>query len=1251
MQWNSQSLPSNKYELQKFLLDNSIHICIISETWLKPHITFNMKGYSIVRNDCGNNHNGVAILIHNTIVYNKINTFYDDSLQNIVVQIQIFQKQISIVSFYSPGSCTPEFNKKKFNDLIQTIPKPIIFAGDFNAHHTLWGCGKVDARGRDIVDVADENDLVLLNDGRPTTVGSHRWKPNALDLTFVSASLALFCEWQVSSDSLGSYHLPTLTTLNLSPSFSSHSNLSQTFESFPLHTNLKTVNWDLYEKNVNQKLKNFQIETCDLIDSYNRFCALIIQTVDKCGTFVNGLNKPKFCTPTANSVSQSSACSNIKKKVKIPLVWWNEKCSKAVHDCRQAYARFKANSCIETFVEFKRLQAHKKRILKQERRLSWENFCKSVSRLTPMSQIWMKIKKFNRSYTPRSSFIDSEWILQFLNKYTPDTVPNNYKNSNSNVTTSSNSFLVESFTLEELKAAIKSRKDSACGLDCLSYKMFKLLDTNNMKLFLNLLNSLWCHSMIPEQWKTDCLVPILKPGKDINVADSYRPITLSSCVGKLFEQLIKQRLEFFIERNHILPSNQFGFRRGRSARESLSHFCLDIHNALSCNSILVGIFFDVVGAYNNVNLEKLSNILTSLQLPEKLVNWVYHFLSGRKLFVKFENKLIGPRYSYKGISQGGILSPLLFILYIYKLNIVLGQNITNLQFVDDLTIYCTADNLSAAIENLRVALLGLKAYYDDLGLDISSEKSKVLVFSKKPSKTTNIILQYGDSKLAVDNTVRFLGVIFQNSFKFNKYIDYLANRALKACNILKSLAGTYWGADPKILLILYKAIVRSHFEYGYVCFASIPHFVDRLDKVQNRCLRIVLGAMCSTPIISMQVECNIPPLKIRFKYLTYRFLLRISSIKNHPLLVKLQSGSSSSILSHYLPEIVKIKQDYNLYESDLWPCYMSTFSSKYFPLKIVIDNSLKCKEDVYLLLSNLVGYQQVYTDGSKTSEAVSAAIYIKQDKKGYGIRLPNLTSIFTAECLAVLSALEYIETQVYDKWIIVSDSLSVLQNLNNPKFCATTNYIIYDIREKYTKLTTLNKKIIVLVWSPSHIGVKGNEQADFLARAITTCSQEHCIKNICLPESDVLVKIKETFKIEFTNFWKQIMETKGKWYSKIKQELSVPWFTKGVSFHDRKFYSTICRLRLGHCRFNAHLHRLNILSSPVCNYCNHSEQTLDHIFFTCNSFTLQRFIFINHLMDIFKTAEAIPHSLQQLLKTPDCYKPIYEYVLSTIGDI
>lgn len=1240
MQWNSQSLLHNKYVFKKFLHDNYIHIALISETWLKPRMKFNIRGYTVVRNDCGNDHNGVAIILHNSLYFQNVSTVCDDSIQNIAVKVQINNKFLTIVSFYSPPNCTPRFTKSKFNNFIKSLSHPMIVAGDFNAHHTVWGCDSVDSRGRALVDVMEENDLVLLNDGNPTTIGSNRSRPNGLDLTMVSSSLGLSCDWLVCDSPLGGYHLPTVTKYT----FSCVNYIPQphTRSGFK-HINPKLVDWNKYKHDINELLSGFIINFSDPIDSYNRFCKTIFDVASR-SVF-------RITTAACNSLGNNGNQQGRVKKNFLPLPWWNEKCSRAVDNCRQAFIAFKLLPSEENFIAFKRLQALKKVIIRNESRAAWEEFCNSISRLVPMNLVFEKMRKFNRRFVPNKRFLNSQWLEDFLCKYTPDTVEDSIPSFA--LPSSHHSFLIDKFTIVELNAALTSRKDTTSGLDGLTYKMFKLLNPSNLQTFLNILNLLWQSNLIPREWKIDCLVPILKSEKDPNSADSYRPITLSSCVGKIFEQLLKQRLEFFIESNHILPSNQFGFRRGRSARESLSHLFLDLDGALHENKILVAVFLDIVGAFNNVNLHVLSSVLASLCIPEKFINWIFSFLHAREIFVKFNNSLFGSRFSYKGVSQGGILSPILFILYIHRLNMELGPHVRNLQFADDLVVYCSGDNITEINNKLNSALSGLKSYFDYLNLNVSYEKSKVIAFHTNLTRFISIV--YDGHQLPKDTSIKFLGVTFQNNFKWNKYVELLSDRALKACNILKSLAGTYWGSDPKILLTLYKSLVRSHFEYGFICYSHKLNLVEKLEKIQNRCLRIVMGAMISTPIISMQVEANVPPLLIRFKFLKIKFLLKLCSISSHSLITKLNQApyQNSSFLTSDFSEILNLKSNYNLYENISLPCYGGSYLSKFCYINIVIDNELRFKEDVYNKLSEFIGYHQVYTDGAKNSESVSMAFYDLQTKRGVGYKLPEAVSIYTAESSAILAALEYIEQQDHDKWVLVTDSQSVLKALDSPKYNAGTNYIIHMIRDKYFQLSHLQQKKIVLFWTPSHVGVHGNDSADFLARSITTSSPDVSVafKQIPIPESDLLTMVKSKLAAEFKALWDAIIETKGKWYAEISHTICKPWFSKG-EYSSRKFFTTICRLRFGHCRFGAHLHRIHIIASPDCTYCNSNDpETLHHVFFDCPSFALSRIVFIDRLLDIYKIPEDIPRSLPELLGNRDCFKPIYEYIISTVGDI
>jgi ribonuclease HI len=103
---------------------------------------------------------------------------------------------------------------------------------------------------------------------------------------------------------------------------------------------------------------------------------------------------------------------------------------------------------------------------------------------------------------------------------------------------------------------------------------------------------------------------------------------------------------------------------------------------------------------------------------------------------------------------------------------------------------------------------------------------------------------------------------------------------------MKSMAGTAWGSHPDNMLILYKGLVRSVLEYGFVCFAemAVTHF-----RVQWLALRISLGLMQSTHTSTVEVLSGVPPLDFRFSYLNHRFLISAFSKSSDILRGRLQT--------------------------------------------------------------------------------------------------------------------------------------------------------------------------------------------------------------------------------------------------------------------------------------------------------------------------------------------------------------------------
>lgn len=155
-----------------------------------------------------------------------------------------------------------------------------------------------------------------------------------------------------------------------------------------------------------------------------------------------------------------------------------------------------------------------------------------------------------------------------------------------------------SFSVSELKKAISKVKVTATGKDRISYAMLKHLSNEALNTVLELFNKVWDQGKIPKSWKMAVIIPIRKPGKDPTVASSYRPIALSSHLGKVMERMIVERMTFYVESRNLITPFQSGFRKGRSTMDPVIKMESDIRNAQVCKEVVAAIFFDVEKTYD-----------------------------------------------------------------------------------------------------------------------------------------------------------------------------------------------------------------------------------------------------------------------------------------------------------------------------------------------------------------------------------------------------------------------------------------------------------------------------------------------------------------------------------------------------------------------------------------------------------------------------------------------------------------------------
>ena len=193
---------------------------------------------------------------------------------------------------------------------------------------------------------------------------------------------------------------------------------------------------------------------------------------------------------------------------------------------------------------------------------------------------------------------------------------------------------------EFLSAASNLSSSSATGPDKVAYRMLKHLSRSGMDFLLHIFNLSWSSHSFPSIWKTSSIIPIHKMGKPLDSPASFWPISLTSCVSKMFERIILSCLLFFLKSNSILSPRQAGFRPGRSTLDQILYLSQSISDGFNkprpgSRTILSTINFSK--AFDSVWHPGVFHKLTSAGLPPWFARWNQSFLSDRRASVVYQN--------------------------------------------------------------------------------------------------------------------------------------------------------------------------------------------------------------------------------------------------------------------------------------------------------------------------------------------------------------------------------------------------------------------------------------------------------------------------------------------------------------------------------------------------------------------------------------------------------------------------------------
>ena len=1140
--------------------------CLLETSLLENH-HLRIRDYTVYRLDATDGlhaHGGVALIVKSIVPSRRISINTD--LQVLAVRVFLPTMSFTVCNWYLPPG--QNITEMDINAVISGLPPPYILVGDFNAHNSLWGSTRVCRRGEMIENIMQAHNLVLLNTGAPTHMCFATGSLSSIDLTLCSSTIASHLEWTVLSEVYGSDHFPVSVHLAMPlPSLNS-----------VRHWMLSRANWTHYKQCFQLSDENFT--TVD--DMVRHFTDTVIQAA-------------------AAAIPMSSG-----RLRHSPVPWWNSDCAAAVHARKKALRIVNQHPTSANLIAYKKQRAETRRVLKESKQRSWRNYISTLSSSTPSSVVWHRVRRIqgisacsrippilvDDSPPPTLEAVAEELAAHFADvtssrHYSPEfvAIKSLEEEKSLNFLSSGLEPYNLPFTMAELDSAIRSTPDTAPGPDLVHNAMLRELRLNAKLFLLCMYNRIWVEHNLPLIWLEAVIIPLPKAGKDLSKACNYRPISLTSCLCKVFERMINRRLMWTLETRNLLTNVQCGFRHHRSTFDHLVSLATAISNSFVLRQHLVAVFFDIEKAYDTTWRYGILKTLHSWGFRGHLPLLLQGFLRNRSFRVRVGDVLSSRHTFDNGVPQGSVLSVTLFAIAINSIVDSVRSPVQSSLFVDDFAIYCSSSSISVIERLLQLVLNCLHQCSCQTGFVFSLTKTCCMHFCRRYSLHLDPVLYLGESPLPFVESAKFLGLYFDRRLTWKRHINHIRTRCTSPINLLRILSGTRWGADRICLLRLYRALVRPILDYGSIVYNSAAVSTLRpVNTIHHTGIRLSTGAFRTSRIECLLVDASEPPLAKRRDFLLGSYAAKLTGLVQHPTKrTVLKPTCLTSFASRpSLPQPVNIRLYYLLqrlqftfpsavdfprFVSSPWTLLQAKYDFSLLSLDKSSTSSFIYRTHFQEMISAYPECNIIYTDGSAGEDGVGCAFHSSALSRQY--RLHSFSSTYTAELWAIYVALQHIHLTVQKRTVIYSDSLSALQAIhtlyNSDALVQKVQLLIHILLSQFS---------IVLCWVPGHVGIVGNEAADRAAKAAT---KKSAVDITSVPTRDTRCRFKNLIKQEWQSEW----DKSNFKLSPIKTSVE-PWSSSSRVVRREEVLLT--QLRIGHCRLS-HGFLLAGEVRPICGTC------------------------------------------------------------------
>ena len=911
--------PHSELALQKFMHDKSISLMAVQETgnW-KPVDGF-FTNQKIIRNKYINDQAGVAIVVDKNLNPEHLDTIEDDMIDAVWCQLKLKNRNVIVGSVYTK----PSNNTDGLKQLLCHIKKVLLYKeahnfssvivyGDFNARSTEWGDHAANKRGEMLEKFLQEESVTLCSPFEQTFSCTNGG--SVIDLVLASGPIIdhfghqwLEKEAELFTGAPARGHYPVLHQV-VGPFVNSNVKTKC--------TDWKSADWSAWSNEIEDNVKllnDGETKSRDGLDLWTSFLAILGEATRKNipAKIVSVHSKP-FWTKKLTELLETLV--EVRKKHDRRSTPNNKICLDKEKDNFKAELTKAKNEWIRKRTESLNIKDSSV-FWKKYKKIFGANQDNHIGNLISGNTLFTDDSD-KETLMYETYFTGKHLLNQEMDTKHSEQMELEYKkimeancSENVNKSASPDNELNAEVTVMEIAEALEKQKvnDKCSDFNNIHPLALKKLGAGAISTLQAIFN--WSLEHETWVWDTSFITFIRKQNKaTYSKPDSYRPLSITSYIGKIFERILDKRMRTFVQMEGGFDVDQEGFIQGRSTTRYMFRLLANLTEIKRQKLACMILFIDFEKAYDSVHLPTLIVKLRKYGVCGKLLGLLHNMLFQRKVCIKV-NKFLGKMRSCInfGLPQGSVIAPLLFILYISDMTdempYWLKKWMSCYKFADDGTFLITNENMHKCYRLTQRLCNDLAKWCKKnklvINCDINKTEAVILKTGNKTSLHLPPELYINNIKIRYVKSTKVLGLILDEDLNFNMHAKEKYKECKKKWGLLTRSTNRNHGLNTYSLSLLLKVTVLTKLFYATPIW--LQRNLSQFKGFWNSIIMKLTGATLNPHRSLSEIALHLPPLEVQAEILTAKFLSKVLTTGDTLTSVLLQiDGSLNREFYHQL---------------------------------------------------------------------------------------------------------------------------------------------------------------------------------------------------------------------------------------------------------------------------------------------------------------------------------------------------------------